>query len=163
MKKDRLLIYIVINILVSALTTLGVLIVWDMTHQIQNGASPLQTAGSPTRPQSFSSTLPPTSQAVLQINNVYGVGHIEDEVVVIQRLGEGEMSLSGWKLVDGHNHQFIFPQLTLNAGLLNVYSRSGTNTAKDLYWNQAHAVWQTGEKVQIYDPLGNLRAEYNIP
>ena len=39
----------------------------------------------------------------------------------------------------------------------------GTNTVVDLFWNQAAAVWRSGELVSLVDAAGVLRASFTIP
>jgi hypothetical protein len=108
-------------------------------------------------------TLPPPDENVLQIDNVYGVGRLDSEMVVIKHVGDGDLIMTGWKMVDEHNHQYIFPHLTLSKGMVNINTRAGIDTVKDLHWGLTRALWQSGEHVRIYDPLGNLRADYLIP
>jgi hypothetical protein len=88
---------------------------------------------------------------------------LDSEVVVIKHIGEGELWLTGWKMVDEHNHQYIFPRLALSKGMVNIYTRAGIDSVKDLHWGQTRALWQSGGHVRIFDPLGNLRADYLIP
>jgi hypothetical protein len=162
MKTNRLLVYIVLNIFISALTTLGVLVLWDRFHQSETIIS-IPTLSAPISTDVTQSTLPPAAESVLAIDNVFGAGRLDSEVVVVKRVGEGELWLTGWKMIDEQNHQYTFPRLSLNKGDINIYTQAGIDTAKDLHWGQAKAMWQAGRKVRIIDPLGNLRAEYLIP
>jgi hypothetical protein len=59
-------------------------------------------------------TPPPLDQLVIEINNVFGVGDLQTEAVRLQRLGEGELWLTGWQLKDGDGNIYIFPELLLN-------------------------------------------------
>ena len=163
MKNNRLFAYIVINIIISALTTLGVLVLWDFIHQPGNVIIPPLPFSTPTPTDSVQAVLPPAGESLIQIDNVFGVGRLDSEMVVVKRVGEGELWLTGWKMVDEQNHAYIFPRLLLNKGSINIYTRAGIDTAKDLHWGQPKAMWQTGKKVRIFDPLGSLRAEYVIP
>jgi len=164
MKNNRLIFYLLINIIVSALTTLAVLLLWNQFHQLKTVSLASDLFPTATSTDTIQATLPPTGAAVLQIDNVYGVGRWDSEMVVVKRVGEGELWLSGWKMVDEQNHQFVFPQLLLNNnGNVNIYTRGGVDTARDLHWGKDKAMWQTGEKVRILDSMGNLRAEYTIP
>ena len=98
------------------------------------------------------------------IDNVLGVGDLDTERVILRRSGLGELSMAGWQLRDQDGHAYIFPQLTLyEGGAVNVNSRAGTNTYVDLFWNQAAAIWRSGEVVSLYDAAGILRASFNIP
>jgi hypothetical protein len=162
MKNNRLITYLIINIIISALTTLGVLVLWDWVHKPDGPIPPpLFSTAIPT--ESVQSTLPSSGESILQIENVFGVGRLDSEIVVVKRIGEGELWLTGWKMLDEQNHQFTFPRLLLNKGSINIYTRAGIDTARDLHWGQTKSMWITGEKVRILDPLGNQRAEYIIP
>ncbi|MCE1251997.1 MAG: lamin tail domain-containing protein [Anaerolineae bacterium] len=162
MKRDnRLLFYLVLNVIVSAATTLSVLLIWDWIQQARMPAQYVQM--STTTPGVNNETLPAAGEQVLVIDNVFGVGRLQDEVVLIRHTGNHELSLAGWKLVDENNLEYIFPRITLNQGEINIYTQAGVDTAKDLHWGQAQSVWKFGEKVRILDPLGNQRAEYTIP
>ena len=164
MKTTRLIVYIIINVIVSALTTLGILLIWDMLHQSENIPSiPISFLTTPTPTEAIQSTPPPVGEAILQIDNVFGAGRLDSEVVVVKRLGEGELWLTGWKMVDEANHIYTFPRLSLIKGSINIYTQAGIDTAEDLHWGQPRALWQPGRKVRIFDPIGNLRAEYIIP
>lgn len=167
----RLLFYLALNILVSAVTTLLVLVWWDRTHRSelpvttgQPVVSAPASAGSAVPLPSAKVTLPPLSQPVIEIKNVYGVGDLQNEVVVLQRSGDGELALANWKLKDDDGHTFTFPDLVLNkGGAVQVYSRAGTDTVIELYWSQNSPIWQTGEQVTLVDPLDQVRATYTIP
>ena len=162
MKNNRIIAYLLVNILVSALTTAGVLVLWDMFHQSQPPI--IMAFSTPTPTDAAQGTLPPSSISLLQIYNVYGTGRLDSEMVVVKRVGDGELWLTGWKMVDEQNNVFVFPRLQLNKNSnVNIYTRAGIVTARDLYWGREKAMWHTGEKVRILDPLGNLRAEYVIP
>ena len=100
----------------------------------------------------------------MYIDNALGVGDLDTERVILRRSGLGELSMAGWQLRDQDGHAYIFPQLTLyEGGAVNVNSRAGTNTYVDLFWNQAAAIWRSGEVVSLYDAAGILRASFNIP
>lgn len=103
-------------------------------------------------------------EAQVIIDNVFGVGDLDTERVVLRRTGLGELSLAAWQLRDQDGNIYIFPQLTLfEGGAVNVNTRSGTNTVVELFWNRAAAVWRSGELVSLYDSGGILRASFTIP
>ena len=103
-------------------------------------------------------------EAQVYIDNVFGVGDLDTERVVLRRSGLGELSLAAWQLRDQDGNIYIFPQLTLyQDGAVNVNTRSGTNTVVDLFWNRSSAVWRSGELVSLYDTAGILRASFTIP
>ena len=160
-QNNRLLLYLLINIIVSAVTTFSVLLFWEWIHQIQT--PPIFITSPTASPANAVEALPAAGENTLEIENVFGVGRLQDEMVVIKHVGESELSLAGWKLVDEQNHEYVFPRITLTQGEINVYTQAGIDSAKDLHWGQNQSVWKFGGKVRIYDPLGTLRAEYTIP
>lgn len=160
----RILPYIVLNIIVSALTTLGVLWLWDRSLRASLPAQPAPAASPAAQGSQLPPTLPAINETVIQIQNVFGVGDLKSEVVRLKRLGEGELWLTGWTLEDEDGHRYVFPELRLNKdGAVEVYSRAGPDTVIELHWGLSEAVWRTGELVLLKDPQGNLRASYRIP
>ena len=178
----RLLFYIVLNILVSACTTLAVLWIWDRSH-----TPVLPSLGGlfaqPTSPAAGLPVSDPTVQAteavpaspqpavtageparLVLIDNVFGVGNLKDEYVLIKRTGDGELSLTNWRLEDGSGSTYTFPALTLYPnGAVQLHTAAGSNSVVDLYWGRDSAVWQIGKTVSLYDDQGKLRATYRIP
>ena len=66
----------------------------------------------------------------------------EGEFVTLHNFGVGSVDMNGWKLFDVSNTRFTFPAFTLASGVsVNVWVRSGTNTATDLFWGRNSAVW----------------------
>lgn len=50
--------------------------------------------------------------------------------------------MTGWRLFDLANTRFTFPVFALASGAsVNVWVRSGVNTATDLFWGRGSAVW----------------------
>lgn len=169
----RLLFYLALNVLVSACTTLAILVLWDRTHS-QNTAPlalPASTAGSPAPALTpiqagaapAGSPEPDSSGSVILIDNVFGAGDLANEVVLIRRAGSGELSMTGWQVTNGED-TFTFPGLVLYTdGAVQIHSTAGVNTVVDLFWGLDHAVWQTGETVTLLDPAGKVFATYRIP
>ncbi|NPV56535.1 MAG: lamin tail domain-containing protein [Anaerolineae bacterium] len=169
-KFRRFLPFILLNILISALTTLIVLWVWDATHNPSAGMADdpqalLQTLQATQVEQPTQQpTLPPLDRKVIKIENVFAAGDLENEVVVLKRSGSGILDLTGWRLVDESNRTFVFPTLSLNTdGAVQVFSKAGSNTVIALYWHQTRPVWEPGETVLLLDPDGNPRDSYTIP
>ncbi len=162
----RLLPYLLINILVSAATTLGVLSWWDTQHPASRpGAQAAKTAiASVAHAPVQTPTLPALDAAVIQIQNVYGPGDLDTESVRLQRVGDGELWLTGWQLKDKNGNLYTFPQLLLNKdGAAEVYTKAGPDSVIELHWGLDKPVWSAGEEVRLLDPEGNLRAKYVIP
>lgn len=163
----RILPYLILNVIISVTTTLLVLTVWnripaERSQNIPANATlqPASTASSGLQPLQ---TLPATDQAVIQVDTVIAPGDLENEVVVLKRIGEGEISLTGWKLTGGRK-EYIFPDLTLFPnGSIRIYTRSGDRTAIELFWNLDQPVWKSGDTLHLLDWQGNERAAYTIP
>jgi LysM repeat protein len=98
------------------------------------------------------------------IDSVIGAGDLNSERVLLKRTGPGELSLSGWQLLEEDGEVFTFPKLTLyEDGAVNLYTRSGQPTVVDLYWGLDIPVWRSGETVVLLDGNGDVRATYRVP
>ncbi len=215
-RRSNLLFYLILNILVSAITTLAVLWVWDNVHNseartAQDAVPPLvlaqatenlvarhaatlyaagTAAASGTRAASTDAesaggttpsavatiavetpqpveTLPPAGQPVIQIVSVVGAGDLEQEVVMLKRVGEGNLNLAGWKLQGEHNNTYTFPAqselILYKDGAVQVYTKAGTDSVTEVYWNRTEAAWRSGESIRLLDPQGTERATYRVP
>ena len=164
-----LIAYIVVNIIISAATMLAVLFFWEQRTPSNDDLCVLPTiaptaAAVEEESEPVVAAIPPLEEEVIQIEIIYGAGYLEDEQVVLKRVGTSDLPLYRWRLEDGDGNQFTFPDLTLKSGAtLNVNSRSGDSTVLELFWGADGAIWEQGETARIYDPQGNLRAEYVIP
>ncbi len=163
----RLVPYLLLNIFVSAATTLGVLYWWDTTQRPVSRPGETAAAFDPAPaalPPIATSTLPSVDVVVIQIQNVFGAGDLDTESVRLQRVGDGELWLTGWQLKDKDGNLYTFPQLLLNkdAGV-ELYTKAGPDTVLELHWGLEKPVWSPGEEVRLLDPDGNIRAKYVIP
>jgi hypothetical protein len=130
------------------------------------GIIPTTTPEPTNTPAPTTATTPsgPPQEAQVIINSVIAPGDLTSERVWLTRLGDGDLSLSGWQLKDEDGNVFVFPQLDLyEGGAVNVWSRAGSNTPVDLYWGVGSAVWQSGEEVTLVDAAGKERATYTVP
>lgn len=187
----RLFFYLFLNAVVSAVTTLTVISIWDRTHKpaIQPVVQPVaQLAAQKTREAEVQSPVlaatpassdpapsaqvsasepAPTNAPVsgsMQIENIFGVGDLNTEVILLKHTGSGELWLTGWKLEDEDNHRYVFPQLMLNKdGAIKLYTKPGTNTVIELHWGIKEPVWKSGELVTLLDQNGTAQATYRIP
>ncbi len=147
----RLLVYLVINVIVSALTTLLVLALW---MRFTLGDAPTIGPNPSTNADS----------SELTINAVIGAGDLENEHVIIEHVGSEDVSLTGWRLRDESGAEYRFPALVLHPGAeINVYSREGDDSASSLYWDRQVATWSSGEKVSLIDPSSRVQATYTVP
>ncbi|MFO7624401.1 MAG: LysM peptidoglycan-binding domain-containing protein [Anaerolineales bacterium] len=123
----------------------------------ENGSPAL--GGTPLPPES-----PNPVESLIRIAYVIGAGDLNSERVRLERVGEGTLSLAGWKLRDQDGNQFTFPQLSLFPGaVVDLYSGAGRDTAMALYWGLPEAIWSPGETVTLLDELEQLRAVYVVP
>jgi len=110
---------------------------------------------------------PPTISGEVTIDSVIGVGDLQSERILLKHLGDGEISLVGWKILDEDGNTFTFPEfpelILYKAGAVNVLTRAGSNTVVDLYWGLTEAVWRSGETVTLQDDQGRVRDTYLIP
>lgn len=159
----RIAFYLLLNILVSALTTWFV-----FTMVMRRTAVPALPAaeGGGALPaeavQEEEGAQQPLGQ--LQINSVIGAGDIDNERVHLRHVGTEEVSLDGWSLEDEQGNTFDFPALTMfSGGAVTVYSKTGNNTVMALYWGLDTAIFSEGELVMLLDPDGNVQARYSVP
>lgn len=165
---NRLLAYILLNIIISALTTLTVLWFWERANPRPEVPAPSGTAAASVPTATIPAagpTIPTLSpdQAVVTIENVIGVGNLADEYVLIKSQSDGSLVLTNWQLDDGQGSVYTFPDLTLNqGGAVQVHTRAGANTVIDLYWGRDEAVWRVDKEVRLLDPTGSVRSTYRV-
>jgi len=160
----RWLPFLLVNIIISAATTLLVLTIWNKSNSTNSIEIQTPAVVSPTQiEQSPLVVLPPIDTPVIQIANVFAAGDLQNELLVIERIGEGNLNLIGWKIIDQNNNSFVFPEIELVKGQISVYSRSGTNTVNTLFWGSEEPIWDAGETVKVLDSTGNERAVFEIP
>ncbi|MGH2581888.1 MAG: lamin tail domain-containing protein [Anaerolineales bacterium] len=151
--RKRLGVYLLINVIVSALTTLLVLIIWTR-FTLQNPSTSFDGGAN--------SGNPGASQ--LEITGAIGAGDVANERVVISHVGSRDVSLSGWRLRDEDGNEYRFPALVLHPDAkVDIYTGPGEDTASRLYWNRQVAVWESGERVLLLDASGRTQADYLVP
>jgi len=159
----RLLPYLILNVIVSTVTVLVVLTIWQGAQKRALQKELPVLTETPVRAESLS-TLPALDVETVVIGGVIGAGDIENERVQLVSVAAEPVDLSGWELTDGEGRYYFFPAVKLYpGGSINLYSRSGTDTSIELYWRQPLAIWESGDVVQLNDLDGNPRAEFRIP
>jgi len=152
MTRRRLVLFLLLNALVSVLVSGTILFFYDRAnHETDCG---------------LGGTVPALASGGIQadIANVSGAGALASESVVILNNGEAALLLSGWTLKDSQGNTYTFPQLTLYpGGTVQILSRPGTDTAADLYWGRSAPVWESGELAALYDTQNIARAFYRVP
>lgn len=152
MTRRRLVLYLLLNVLVSVLVSGAILFFYDrVNHKTDcstTGIIPTLASGS----------------VNADIVSVTGTGALASESVVIQNNGDASLLLSGWTLKDSQGSTFAFPGLTLYpGGMVQVHTGPGTDTAADLYWGLSAPVWESGELSSLYDAQKIARAFYRVP
>lgn len=101
----------------------------------------------------------------VRIVDVLAPGLWEQERVRLVNLDPRPVFLQGWTLEDLEGQRvFRFPPVWLYAqGSLFVWTRSGTNTAVDLYWGQSQAMWRPGDWLLLRDDRGEEVDRFEIP
>jgi hypothetical protein len=169
----KLVFYIVLNIIVSAVTILGVLYIWEKT-QLKNV---LLDSGGPVAevsPDPGGETSEGGETGLLiDIAEVGGVGNLATEYVRLSRPDSDPgdtVSLQGWRLTDGKDNDFVIleqsglPSLELHGqGAVNIYTKEGASNPIELYLGLSDSIWGPGESVQLIDPDGVVHDTYVIP
>ena len=165
MDRRRLLLYLLLNVFVSACVTSAILFWYDRNYRSVS-ASAVQPAAPSANQEDLipEATLNPKADIPVEIVSVIGAGTLNAEWVVVGYKGEDQINLASWELRDEDRNVFVFPQLVLHKnGAVQVHTASGTNTVIDLYWSASNPVWESGEEAQLLDPSGKVRAVYKVP
>jgi len=165
MDRQRLLLYLLLNVFVSACVTSAILFWYDRNYRSVSASAVQPAAQSVNRGVSApQATLNPQVDIPVEIVSVIGAGTLNAEWVVVSYKGEDQINLANWELKDEDRNVFVFPQLVLHPnGAVQIHTASGTNTAIDLYWGENEPVWQSGENAQLFDQNGTQRAGYKVP
>ena len=164
MNRRNLILYLLLNVVVSACVTGGILY-WYHQNYRSASISVVQPA-LPANPQSGApaASFDPNVDIPVEIVSVVGAGTLDAEWVIVRNAGNEPISLASWQLKDENRNVFTFPNLTLNTGgAVQVHTVTGTNTVIDLYWGLGDPVWSSGEEAQLLDPSGNVRTVYTVP
>lgn len=162
MERRKLIQYLLLNALVSATVTGGMLFWYDRNYRAV--VQPAVAQATPIPNVSSSSNAELQTDIPIKISSIVGAGVLESEIVVVKFEGEGELNLASWQLKDENGNTFTFPKLTLyQNGAVQIHTVAGTDTVIDLYWGIGEAVWSSGENASLYDSQGNLRAVYRVP
>lgn len=171
----RLLFYILLNMVVSAVTMIGVLYLWDNTNlkhvlfSTSPGASSQTVSDAPSTPDTFQT---PASLQI-EIDEVGGVGNLDTEYVRLRHVSSSSqetISLEDWRLKDEDNHEFAilsqsgFEQLELHQkGAVNIFTKAGQSNPIELYLGFSEPLWEPGETVSLVDPRGEIHDSFLIP
>jgi hypothetical protein len=169
----KLLIYVVINIIVSAVTILAVLYLWETTrlkNLLIDGGSP---GAEISQPAASEDPVEETTNLLIEIGEVGGIGNLSTEYIRLIRPatdGDDTISLKDWQIKDENNHKYsILEQSGLaslelhSQGAVNIYTKAGDSNPIELYLGLKDPIWQPGETVTLLDPQGEVHDTYLIP
>lgn len=171
----RLLIYLFLNVIVTGITMLAVLYVWDNTQikDLLYNTVDRSSSESTTQTPSLVESSPGGIDHQIEIEEVGGVGNLSTEYILLKRSTggeEGTLSLQNWTVRDEDGHEFaILAQsgigsLELHAnGAVYVYTKSGESNPIELYLGLEEPLWTPGERVTLLDPEGQVHDSYQIP
>jgi hypothetical protein len=164
MDRRKLVLYLLLNVFISACVT-GAILFWYHQNFRVGSQSSVQPAVPVNLPGAApAATFDPNIDIPVEIVSVIGAGTLNAEWVVVRNAGTEPLSLANWQLKDSDGNLFTFPNLTLNSnGAVQIHTSAGTNTVIDLYWGKTDPVWQSSEEAQLLDPSGNVRAVYKVP
>jgi hypothetical protein len=169
----KLLFYVVLNIVVSAVTIIAVLYLWENT-KLKNLLFDAGDLSAAVSSDALNAEDPAASQTLLiEIGEAGGIGNLATEYIRLVRPGSepGEtISLQGWSLKDENNQQYnILEQsgvasLDLHGqGAVNIYTKAGDSNPIELYLDLSDPIWQPGETITLIDPQGEVHDTYLIP
>jgi uncharacterized membrane protein len=163
MDRRRLILYLLLNVFISACVTGAILFWYDRNYRTA-ALSPVRPAAPAQSDSLPAATFDPKVDIPVEIVSIVGAGTLNAEWVVVRNAGTDPLNLAGWQLQDSDRNVFVFPNLTLNnGGAVQLHTMAGTNTVIDLYWGLANPVWDSGEEAELSDPGGNVRAVYQVP
>ncbi len=118
----------------------------------------------------LSATAVPASTPVvgniqIDISEMIGPGHLEQERVVITNNGDGLADMQGWMLSDNEGNAYTFPNFRLWAGgNVTVHTHIGQdgNPPANFYWGKLEAVWSQGETATLTNSQGEVVSTYVI-
>lgn len=162
--------FLLLNIVVSAATMVLVLWLWQKQAPF-SGVRPtftpavtLASAAPQSDPGKPSDATPLPSDGVLTIEGVFGAGDLNVEYILIRNQSTSSVNLSGWSVSSSERETYTLPQLTLNKnGAVRLYSKHGTNTVIELYWNSDQSLWTSGSQVFLLDQSGQQQASWQVP
>ena len=179
MKKNfRIFLFILLNLLISAGTTLFVLWIWEQSHPQPtldfNLINVSNIVDEETNSSQKSSSDAADPDLVLEEDNisvsiyaVVGVGNLDVEYVEIRNQSQGAVDPAGWQILDEDGNSFTFPTspswLLSSGGAVKVLSKPGNDSVIELYWQSNVAIWQSGERVTLLNSEGKIIATYLIP
>lgn len=163
MDRRRMLLFLLMNVIISACVTGTILFYYDRNIRATSSV-PVFVPNPQQEPGSSTSGGNPASSGEIQIVSVVGADNLGAEVVILRYLGEGQVDLGNWQIRDEDGNTFLFPSIALvKGGAVQIHTSAGTNTVVDLYWNMTTPIWESGETASLYDASGKLIVTYKVP
>jgi LysM repeat protein len=125
--------------------------------------SPTPTSAEPPTP--IPTEPPALGEAEVVIQEVVGIGDLENETLVIANEGSRQIQLDNWKLEDSQGNVYTFRSFILFGNGANVvlHTGEGTDTTSNLYWGLTFSVWESGEMATLRDADGTARSTFTVP
>lgn len=176
-KRPQIIVYILLNIIISAATILFVMWMWDRSNQkpilVDESAASMtpaiETSGSPQSDPENGIAPDPPSELIsggydIEIETIVGPGNLEVEYVEISNEGQNAVDMTDWRLTDEDGQIYSFPTIILNqGGEIKVLSQEGIDTVIELYWQSDTPIWESGETARLLDKNGTIISTYSIP
>ena len=169
----KLVFYVVLNIIVSAVTIIAVLYLWENTRFKNLLFDPEETTAEVSAPADAANGAEASQDVLIEIGEVGGVGNLATEYIRLVRPANGTVetiSLTGWAIQDANNRKYDILEksglasLDLHEqGAVNIYSKEGDSNPIELYLNLSDPIWQPGDTISLLDPDGEVHDTYLIP
>ena len=164
MGRRNLLLYLLLNVVISACVAGAILFWYDRNYRVASLSSIQPAAPLASQANALSVTEDPNKKYSVEILSIIGAGMLDAESATIRNTSEEPLNLSGWQLKDSEKNIYVFPNLTLNTGgAVRVHTGHGADNVIDLYWNSANPIWQSGEQAQLLDRNGKVQDTYQVP
>lgn len=101
----------------------------------------------------------------VEVAGVVDPGSLETEAIEIINGGTSEQSLEGWTIRDEDRNVYTFGRMVIfgeGAGVL-VHTRTGSDTATDLFWGLSEPLWRSGETLTLWNAGGEVVATFVVP
>ncbi len=171
------LAFFLINILISAVTVLAVLFLWDQfqNKRLEQQATPAQSLSQPIKSdenvepgvKATNADAKPfaSGDISVSISLVSGMGELKLEYILIKNDGANKISLLDWSIKGSEPQNIIIKSdILLNpGGAIKIYTKEGTDSALAIYLDSKKALWKSGSSVTLLDPAQTERASYTIP
>ena len=107
---------------------------------------------------------PPATEPKVVIREILGAGVLTKEAVFIFNSGRA-VHMENWTLTDAQDNAYTFPNLFLaTGGSVRIHSRSGSNSATDLYWGRDAPMWgEPGDVATLRDESGLVIDTFELP